>query len=139
MHRVGGAVVIGLMATGVAAVTIRDAGQIVVAIDVTRCTGDAGMEPIENETSRAVIESRTRPARGVVTRTALRDGETRLIVDGVIRLLIRGQVARGIAAVRRLNRQRVVVADVARDAGSGRGRDVHAGQRKAGHAVIKRS
>ena len=49
------------------------------------------------------------------------------------------QVARRVATIGRLNRQRVVVIDMARGAGSGRGRDVHAGQRKAGHAVIKRS
>ena len=121
MHRVIGAAVIGLMAAGVAAVIIRDARQIVVVTHVTGRAGQAGMETVENETGRAVIESRTRPTRGVMTRTALRDGETLLIVDRVIRLLIRGQVTAGIAAVRRLNRQRVVVVDMAGDARSRRG------------------
>lgn len=90
VHRVVRAVVIGLMAPGVAAVTIRDVRQIEIAIDVTGRAGRAGMKAIENETGRAVIETRTRPARGVMTRTALRDGETLLRVDRVIRLLIGG-------------------------------------------------
>ena len=47
------------------------------------------------------------------------------------------QVAGRVATIGRLNRQRVVVIDVARDAGSRRRRNVHAGQRKTGHAVIK--
>ena len=139
VHRIVGAAVIGGVATGVAAVTVQDAGQIVVAIDVTGCTGHAGMEAVENETSRAVVERRTRPAGGVVARAALRDGEARLIVDGVIRLLVRGQVTACVAAVRRLDVQRVVVIDMARGAGSGRGRNVHAGQGKTRHAVIERS
>lgn len=78
------------MAPGVAAVTIRDVRQIEIAIDVTGRAGRAGMKAIENETGRAVIETRTRPARGVMARTALRDGETLLRVDRVIRLLIGG-------------------------------------------------
>ena len=95
------------------------------------------MEAIENETSGAVIESRTRPARGVMTRTALRDGETRRIVNRVIGLVIRGQVTAGIPAIVLLDRQRVIVVDVAGGAGSGRRRNVHAGQVESGHGVVK--
>ena len=137
MDGVIGAVVIGLMASGVAAVTIRDARQIVVVIDVTGRAGHAGMEAIENEASAAVIEARTRPADGVMARTALRDGETLCIVDRVVGLQVRGQVTGGVAAIGRLDDQRVVVIDVAGSAGSGGGRNVHACQREARNAVIE--
>jgi hypothetical protein len=90
MYGVVGIGPVRLVATSVAAVAIRDARQIIVAIDVTGRAGRAGMEAIENETSSAVIESRARPARSVMARTALCDGKTLCIVDRVIRLLIRG-------------------------------------------------
>jgi hypothetical protein len=142
MRRVIGLLIIGLVTPGNAAVAVRDICQAVVVIDVARRTGRAGVKAIENETSGAVIERGGGPTRGVVASRALRHGEARSdvirdIAAHGLRTVPILEVAGGVAAVIRLNRQRVVVIDVAGHAGSGRGRHVHASQRKTGNAVIE--
>ena len=118
-------------------VAARGGGVALRALDVGVCVG-------QREPGGRVIKRGVRPARRVVTGRALRHGETcgdviRNIAAERLRAVPILQVAGRVAAIIRLNRQRVVVADVARGAGSGRGRDVHAGQREAGDAVVERA
>ena len=84
----------------------------------------------------AVVECRSCPTYGRVANGAICCGElrTRCGVHRVIRLLPGCQMATGISAIRRRNRQRVVVVDVARGAGHA---GMSVGQRKSRGAVIE--
>ena len=104
--------------------------QIVVVVDVAlRALRDfAGRRHLvrigQGETRRTVIESGVRPAGGVMARRTLRDRESggdviRNAAAHRLGAVPLSQVAAGIAAIVRLNLKRVVVIDVALNAGRG--------------------
>ena len=104
--------------------------QIVVVVDVAlRALRDfAGRRHLvrigQRETRGAVIESGVRPAGGVMARRTLRDRESggdviRNAAAHRLGAVPLSQVAAGIAAIVRLNLKRVVVIDVALNAGRG--------------------
>ena len=91
---------------------------------------------------RCVIERNVCPQRGIVARRTVRSGKRRARrrMRGVIGLLPSRQVASGISAIIRLNRQVVVVVDMAVGAGvhlASRGHLVRIGKWKARGAVIE--
>lgn len=119
--------------------------QIVIVVDVAlRASGHftRGRHLVgvcEREAGGAVIESRVRPVRGVVTRGALgyREARRNMIRDIAtksLRAVPLCEMAARVTAVRRSNLQSVIVVDVALSAGR---RDVCASQRKPSDAVIK--
>ena len=125
MHGVIRFVPIGQVAGGVAAIS-RSCCQVVVVIGVAFRALHVGMRIGQWETSAGVIERRVRPSGGAVARGALRHREAGGDVIGDVAAKSLGavpilEVAGGVAAVRRLNRQRVVVIDVAGHARSRRG------------------
>lgn len=119
------AVVIGR----VAAVTIGGHGRKIV-VHVAAGAGNGHMKAGQWKCGFAVIEHRTRPARGRVAGVA-GDREARRRVRGIIRRVVVGQMA-GLAG--RVG-QPVVVADM-----TGRAEDsrVEAGQREAGARMVPR-
>ena len=91
---------------------------------------------------RCMVERNVRPQRGVVAGRTIRRGKggARRRMRRVIGLLPRRQVASGISAIVRLDRQVVVVVDVAVGASihlTGRRHLVRIGEREPGGAVIK--
>jgi len=134
------------VAAGVAAIGGLNL-QIIVVVDVALCaggdfTGRGHLVRIrKRKTGGAVIEGGARPAGGVVAGGALGHGEAggdvirNASAEGLRAVPLR-QVAARIAAVVRLNLDRVVVIDVALNAGCGH---MRAGQRKTGHAVVERA
>ena len=142
LRRTGVRRIIGLLpgsqvAAGIAAVTVANAGEIVVVIDVTLRAWGGGMCPVENKTGGAVIEGGCIPAHLIVTGAALRDGKAlrRTGVGWIIRLLVRSEVAVRIAAaiVGDRSRQIVVVVDVAGLAGQ---RSVRAHQGESSVSLV---
>ena len=100
------------------------------------------MRPSQWPSRGAVIECRCRPRNCVVAGRTIRCRERcpSARVGRVIRRLPRGEVASGISAVRRLNRQCVIVVDVAlrtRCNLTGRRHLVRIRQREARRAVVK--
>ena len=112
------------MASGIPAIRGQNR-QIVVAIDVAVGAGVylAGWRHLvgirERKSGDRVIECHICPQRGIVAVRTIRrcKRRSRSRVCGVVRLLPRRQVAPGIPAVIRLNRQIVIVIDVAVGAG----------------------
>lgn len=137
-NRTGGRVrrIVGLVVLRHVAVLAGAGAQVVVVIDVASGAGNVCVPIREWEARRTVIEDHTRPAGGVVALRAVCRCERRsgARVTRIIRLLPCRQVALGIAAVRRLNLQIVVVVDVALRAGHV---GVARGQRETRGAVIK--
>jgi len=122
--RIGGGFVFG----GVAGITERGRA-LVNAVDVTRRACGCSMFASQRESSRIVIESRTRPLRRVVAGIAGLRKTSRHVI-GIRRHLVFRQMA-GDAGGRQ---RRVLVVDVASKAGD---RGVLAGQRELRCAVIE--
>ena len=133
MHWIIGAVPIRLM-TELVSAGGRSGGQVVTAggRGMALRALHTGVRIGEREPGGRMIKGGVRPTGGVVAGGALRHRKARgdVIGDAAaegLRTVPIFEVARGVAAVGGLNGQRVVVVDVAGRAGSGGGRDVHAG------------
>jgi hypothetical protein len=141
VHRRGGLLPLGEMASGIA--TVRwSSFQIVIVVDVTERALNVGVAIRQQEACGAVIKFAVSPGGNGVAAGASRGGSWEA----------RGDVVRDISAerlgfvpVRRVagqavrRTQGVVIVDVARGAGRWRGRGVRAGQSKTGNCVIKGS
>ena len=125
----------GQVAAGVPAIGRCDRQSIVV-VDVAGSAGHVGVAIGQQESCCAVVERRCIPTDRRMARGAVRCGKlgTRRGVHGVIRLLPGGQVAAGVTAIGRRDRQVVVVVDVARNAGHV---GMAIGEQKTGRAVVK--
>lgn len=142
VHGIVGVLPIGLVATGIRAIGGGDL-QVVVAVGVALGAQQRGYRVFasEQEAGRGVIKNGVRPVGGVVARRALRHREAGADVIGDIpsqslcAVPLR-QMAGGISAVGGLNREVVIVVDVAFRAG---GCSVSAGQRKSRDGMIKRT
>jgi len=122
--------------SGMAAVTIRGTQRVVV-IDVALRAGRGKVRPHQCKTGGAVVKRRHRvPAcRSVAVRAiADRKGGPRSGVHGIICALVVLQVALRVAAIGRLDHQRIVVVDVA---GRARHLGVQLRQRETRGAVVK--
>ena len=117
--------------------------EIVVVVGVALRAGRRGMRANQREARHAVIEAGlVGPGDGVMATGTICDGKrwARSGVNWIIGLLPGSQVATGVAAIRRLSGQVVIVVDVALRAGrdlAGGGHLVRVGQREAGGAVIE--
>ena len=94
-------------------------GQVVIVVDVAGSAGHVGVPVGQQETRGAVVKDRRGPGNRVMARRALghRKSRTRRRVHRIVGLLPGGQVALPVAAVKRLDLEIVVVADVAGNAG----------------------
>jgi len=112
------------------AIRIR-ACQVVVVVDVALGALQSGMRAGQRESGRGVIESRSRPRRGVMAlRTSLREAGLYVIrIGSALEIL---QVAADASRIR--TREVVVVVDVALRALHGR---MRARQREAGRGVVE--
>ena len=127
----------------VTAITIRvRRGKREVVVDMAGRAGRSCMNTSERPPGGAVVKCRGVPGNRVVTRRTVRSRErrTRRGMDWIVGRLPGAQVAAGIAAVCRLNGQRVIAADVALGATRrfpGGRQLVRVGQRESRRAVIK--
>src|SRR5215472_359631 len=142
VHRIIRAAVIAGMTVGVTATAgcrqVVAAGRGAVAQRALHRSVQAG----EREAGVVVIERTVGPIGGVVTGGALRHREAeghviRYVAAHSLRTVPIFEVARGVAAIGGLDRQGVVIADVAGHAGSRCRRHVHAGESEAGDAVVE--
>ena len=122
--------------------------EVVITIDVAGSTGRRIRRRVRADQSKTgcgvVKRSLVCPGNHVVTLKATGDREGLLItgVGWIFGRVVGGQVAAAVAAIRRLNRQIVIPADVALGAGrhfTGRRHLVRVGQREARGAVIELS
>jgi hypothetical protein len=137
-HR-GRAVVLIRMTT--IAIGVRDS-EIVIVIRVAGRAGSRNVQTGERPTGDGVVEGVVGPGNGIVaSRTVCRrESRARRGVRGVIRCLPGGQVAAGVSAIRRLDRQIVVAVEVAICAGrrlAGGRHLVRIHQRETCGAVVK--
>jgi len=121
----------------VAGVTNRGYRRVIV-IYVAGRTGHGDVRARQWKRGVVVIEAGSRPIRGGMANGAI-GGKARGDVIGDCATQRCGALpCRQVAAITSRGIERVIVADMAGDARRGRRRNVHAGQCKAGSAVIKR-
>ena len=110
--------------------------QSVVVVDVAGNAGHVGMAIGEHEPGRAVVERRCIPTDGRMASGTV--GERKSSTSGwmyrIVGLLPGRQMAAGVPAIGRRDRQRIIVADVAQIASHGR---MAIGQWEAGCIVIE--
>lgn len=135
MDRVHRLLPVGQVALRIAAIGRRNRQRIIV-IDVAERASHVGVPVGEQETGRAVIENCGGPTDRVVAGGAVRGGERRAGggMHGIVGGLPGAQVAAGVAAVGRADRQIVIVVDMAGGAGNVR---VPIRQQESGRAVIE--
>jgi hypothetical protein len=123
------------------AIGVRDS-EIVVAVNVAGEAGSRGVGARQRPTCHGVIEGIVGPGNRIVAGRAVCrcESSARRGVRGVIRCLPGGQVAAGVSAIRRLDRQIVVAVEVAICAGrrlAGGRHLVRIHQRETCGAVVK--
>jgi hypothetical protein len=110
--------------------------QIVVVVDVAQIAGHVGMPARQQEPGRAVVKRCRRPTDRRMARRAVcsRKSRTGRRMDRIIGLLPGGQMASGISAIGRSDRQIIVIVYMTKGAGHVR---VAIGQQKTGRAVVE--
>jgi len=118
VHRIIGLLPGGQMALRVAAVGRRNR-QIVVVIEVAQIAGHVRMSAGQQETGRAVVKRCRRPTDRRMARRAVCSRKSRASrrMDRIIGLLPGAQMASGISAIGRRDRQIIVIVYMTKGAG----------------------